>query len=49
MEILFLGSMLVIIIETNLDRNLFLKTCTPDYITTVYLAQRYHPEPVLPG
>ena len=37
MEMLFLGSMLMIIIVTNLAGNLFLKTCTPDYTATVYL------------
>ena len=43
MEMLFLGSVLMIIIVTNLAGELFLKTCTPDYTATVYLAQRLLP------
>ena len=48
MEMLFLGSILMIIIVTNLAWDLFLKTCTPYYTTIVYLAQKHCLEPCSP-
>ena len=41
MEMLFLGSVLMIIIVTNLAGELFLKTCTSDDTAIVYLTQRH--------
>ena len=49
MEMLFLGSMVMIIIVTNLAWEPNLKTCTPAYTATVYLAWRHCLEPVVPG
>ena len=50
MEMLFLGSILMIIIATNLAwETISQDLCTPAYTATVYLAQRRCLEPVLPG